>query len=243
MKRSGLPSISLAAILAVGLARASAQQPGEAGKSPTTQPVSAPPKSPDQPVLCPVTGKPIDRAIVTRFRGKWVYFANDEARAKFEKDPYEYADKLQDQWAADKPLRVQVKCPVTGERPAPDIYVGQGDDAIFFASDDAKQKWVKDSAPYQKRLESDCYTFQTGCATCGGPINPAASREIDGHTVYLCCDGCATELTKDKSGYLKQVDEQIRVNRAAWIKRAIERQLGAPPKKEAETKPAEKVNG
>ena len=240
MKRSGRLSISLAVILAVGLARASAQHPAEAGKNAGTQPTSAAARGQDQPVLCPVTGKPIDRAVVTRFRGKWVYFANDEARAKFEQHPYEYADKVQEQWAADKPLRVQIKCPVTGERPAPDVYVGQGAEAIFFASEDARQKWVKDSAPYQKPLESDGYTFQTGCGTCGGPLNPAASHEIDGRTVYFCCDGCATALAQDKAGYLKQVDEQIRANRAAWIKRAIERQLGAPPKKDADKKPAEK---
>lgn len=242
MTHSGLVSIPLAVILAVGVASVSAQHTGQSGKSPTTQPTSAAARSQEQPVLCPVTGKLIDRAIVTRFRGKWVYFATADARTKFDQDPYEYADKLQDQWAADKPLRVQVKCPVTGTPPASDIYVGQGDEAVFFASEDAKQRWVKDNAPYQKRLESDCYTFQTGCATCGGPINPAASREIDGRTVYLCCDGCAAELAKDQAAYLKQVDEQIRVNRAAWVKRAIERQLVAPPKKAAETKPTEKVN-
>ena len=233
-----LAVVSLVIVVTVGMPRARAQQPAEAGKKSTTQPATAAAKTQEQPVLCPVTGKPVDRASVTRFRGRWVYFANTEARAKFDKDPYEYADKVQEQWAADKPLRVQVKCPVAGERPAPEVYVGQGEDAVFFASEDAKQKWMKDSTPYKKRLESECYTFQTGCATCGGPIDPATGREIDGRTVYFCCDGCAAEFAKNKAENLKRVDEQIRTNKTAWVKRYVERKLGTPTNKAREQKPA-----
>lgn len=225
------PVITLALVLLAFTAFDATAQPSQPpGHAPATQPTQP-------PVLCPVTGKPIDRSCVARFRGKWVYFAAADAQKKFEADPYEYADGVQAQWLADKPLRVQVKCPVTGDLPNPEIYVGQGEDAVFFASDEARQKWQADRAPFEKRLEADCYTFQTQCVTCGGAIAPAASRQADNRTVYFCCDGCAAEFPKNKNEYLKQADAQVRANKTAWLTRLLEQKLGAPATKDADAKP------
>ncbi|MEW6251600.1 MAG: hypothetical protein AB1716_13210, partial [Planctomycetota bacterium] len=93
-------------------------------------------------LLCPVTNAPIDPAHATRFRGRWVYFASHEALEKFTADPLEYAEGVQAQWAANQPLRAQVRCPVTGQPPSPDIYTGLGEDAVFFASPEAREKWL-----------------------------------------------------------------------------------------------------
>ncbi len=212
-----------------------AQQAAPHGKPAATQPASPglgeATTAPAKPaVLCPVTGQPIDRSCVTRFRGKWVYCASPDAVKEFEKDPYKYSDGVQVQWAADKPLRVQVKCPVTGERPNPEIFVGKGADAIFFASDDAQQKWLKDSQPFQKRLEAQCYTYQTECPVGGGAIDPAVARTVDDRTVYFCCEGCAAEFAKNRAEYLKQVDVQIRANKTAWLTQLLEQKLGQSAK-------------
>ena len=216
-----------------------AQQP-----VPATQPAAEAGKTPAKPaLLCPVTGKPIDRTVVARFRGKWVYLASADAKKTFEQDPFKYADGVQAQWQASPPLRVQVKCPVTGERPSPDIYTGEGDDAVFFGSEDAKQKWLKDSQPFQKRFEAECFTYQTDCTACGGEIKPAVAREVDGRTIYFCCDGCAGQLAQDKAGCLKRVDEQIANNRRAFVMRMIERQLSEKPKKPDAPEPVEKSPG
>jgi YHS domain-containing protein len=219
-----LMTIPIAAQDASPQGKPAATQPAAAGKGAAATAPASP------AVLCPVTGKPIDRSCVTRFRGKWVYCANPDAVKEFEKDPYKYSDGVQAQWAADKPLRVQVKCPVTGERPNPEIFVGQGVDAIFFASDDARQKWLKDSQPFQKRLEAQCYAYQTECPVGGGAIDPAVSRTVDDRIVYFCCDGCAAEFAKNKAEYLKQVDEQIRANKTAWLTQLLEQKLGPSAK-------------
>jgi YHS domain-containing protein len=215
-------------LLIIAAAAAQAQQMGAMGKAAAQTAVKA-------AVLCPVTNQPVDRDIVTRYHNRWVYFANQDALQKFEKDPTQYAEGVKTQWEADKPLRVQVKCPVTGEKPKPDIYVGKGEDAVFFASDEAKQKWVKDSEPYQKKLD-DCYTYQTVCVIGGGVIDPAVSKEVDGKTIYFCCPACYDAFTKDKAEKLKAVDEQIKANRAAYISRVLEKKLGEAGKKEMPTK-------
>jgi len=215
-------------LLIVAAAAAQAQQMGEMGKA-IAQPAAK------AAVLCPVTNQPVDRNIVTRYRNRWVYFANQDALQKFEKDPTQYAEGVKTQWEADKPLRVQVKCPVTGEKPNPDIYVGKGEEAVFFASDEAKQKWVKDSQSYEKKLD-DCYTFQTVCVIGGGVIDPAASKEVDGKTIYFCCPMCYDGFMKDKAANLKTVDEQIKANRTAYVGRVLEKKLGEAVKKETPKK-------
>ncbi len=154
-------------------------------------------------ILCPVTGLPIDRTLATRFHNRWVYCANKDALRKFEADPLAYADKLQPQWDADPPIRVQVKCPVTGDPPG-EYYVGLGENAVFFAAADAKQKWLEDPKKFEQKLP-DCYSYQTGCGSCGMLINPKVKRQIDDRAVFFCCDGCAQAFAKDKDTHLKRV--------------------------------------
>ncbi|MEW6197926.1 MAG: hypothetical protein AB1601_04595 [Planctomycetota bacterium] len=178
----------------------------------STQPAAAP------VVRCPVTGRPVDRACVTRFRNRWVYCADPAALQKFRDDPYEFADGVRTQWEADKPLRVQVRCPVTGQVPQSTIYVGVGEDAIYFATEAARDKWLADPAAGRDKLGA-CYTFQTGCATCGMTINPGVTRAVDGRTVYFCCEGCAAEFDRDPRPHLRRIDEQVRANEAAWKQR------------------------
>ncbi len=217
-------------LLIIAAAAAQAQEMGQMGK-PAAQAAGV-----KAPVLCPVTNQPVDRSIATRYHNRWVYFANQDALQKFEKDPNQYAEGVKTQWDADQPLRVQIKCPVTGEKPNADIYVGKGEDAVFFANDEAKQKWVKDSQPYQKKLDDECYTYQTVCVIGGGVIDPAASKEVDGKTIYFCCPACYDAFTKDKAASLKAVDEQIKANRTAYVGRVLEKKLGETGKKETPKK-------
>jgi len=188
--------------------------------APTSQPAAAPASQPAAPpVLCPVTQQPVDRHFVARFRGRWVYFADEAAQKKFTADPYEYAEAVQAQWEADPVLRMQVRCPVTGDAADPAVFVGQGEDAVYFASEGAREKWTQAGAAQQaeyRRKLTDCYTFQTGCATCGGLIDPAAHQDVDGRTLYFCCLGCAKHLDADQAKFLAQVAEQIKNHQAAW---------------------------
>jgi YHS domain-containing protein len=219
-------------------------KPATEGKA-AAQPAAAQPAAVQPaaaPVLCPVTKAPVDRKIAARFRNKWVYFANEEAKAKFEKSPLDFAEGVQAQWQADPPLRLQVKCPVTGELPSPEVFVGTGETAVFFASPQAREKWNKDPKPYQKKLEAECYTFQTGCATCKMEIKPDAAVQAGGKTVYFCCMGCAKEFDAKKAEYLKRVEEQVKANQTAYITRQFEVLLKMQAEQEAKAgqgKPAQ----
>lgn len=197
----------------VAAARAQHGHEGGATAPASTQPAAAAPV-----VRCPVTGRPVDRACVTRFRNRWVYCADQAALQKFLEDPYEYADGVRTQWDVDQPLRVQVRCPVTGQVPRSTIYVGAGEDAIYFATEAARDQGQADPAAWREKLDS-CYTFQTGCATCGMTINPGVTRTVAGRTVYFCCAGCSAEFDRDPQPHLRRIDEQVRANEAAWKQR------------------------
>lgn len=205
-------------------------------------------KTPEQkaeaaPVLCPVTGKPIDRTQVTRFKDRWVYFADAAAKEKFLADPLEYALEVQKQWAADVPPRMQVKCPVTGKPVKDTIYVGAGWDAVYFATDEAKAAYEKEPAKYLKRLEKECYTYQTVCVVSDSPIDLQVSRDYQGKTIYFRCAHCQGEFDKaeDKDALLKKAEAQEREHKKTWIMYLLNRKVGqsAAPAKKPEAQPAQ----
>ncbi len=216
---------------AAGLATAKPGDDKEAGKdTPTTKPA----KDRRAPVLCPVTDQPVQRDICEHFRGRWVYFATDEARKKFLENPYEYADGVRQQWDADHALRLQVKCPVTGEPVEPGIYVGRGEDAIYFATEDARDKWLLSSKPYERRLAEECYTFQTVCPVSGAAIDPQVFREVGARTIYFKCEHCRGEFDTDKTTYLRRFLEQTRENKLAWQKQQQEQRRAEIKRKQEE---------
>ncbi len=190
-----------------------------------TASTDVPTSQPAQPaVLCPVTSKPVDREICDRFRGRWVYFSTEDAKKQFLAEPGKFADGLSKQWSLDVPLRVQVLCPVTGDAIDPTVFVGKGLKTIYFASDDAKREWEKDSQRFIERLDRECYTFQTRCAACGNMIVPSAKKSLDGHMLYFCCMGCPRGCDADKAPCIKRAEEQAASNQAAF-----ERERGNQP--------------
>jgi len=202
--------------LLAGLAARAPAQPA------STRPAAPPPATtgpaataPAAAIPCPVTGRPIDRNVVTRFRNRWVYFADTAALQTFEADPYEYADQVQRQWALDRPLRVQVRCPVTGRPIDPQIYDGHGETAVFFATAAARDEYRSDPARFAAKLDQ-AFTFQTGCGTCDGDILPDVSLLDDGRTLYFCCRGCRAAFEKDPAAYRSKILARIAANETAW---------------------------
>ena len=211
MTKLVLPLCLLACVAARAAAQPATTQPA-APPTATTQPATT---APATLIPCPVTGRPIDRAVVTRFRNKWVYFADADALRKFETDPYEYADQVQRQWALDRPLRVQVRCPVTGRPIDPQIYDGRGETAVFFATAAARDEYRADPARFASKLD-DSFTYQAGCGTCGGDIVPDVSLPDDGRVLYFCCRGCRAAFEKDPAAYRSKILAGIAANAAAW---------------------------
>lgn len=181
------------------------------------------PAAPALAVFCPVTGKPVDWKCTARFRGKWVYFADADARKQFEADPFEYAPAVMRQWEANVPLRTQVRCPVTGEAVDPAVYTGAGLDAVYFATPAARDQWLADAEPYASRLKRECYTFQTLCAHSERPIDPRVWLDREGRRLYFYCPNCRAafeaELPEVRARLLKRVDEQVREHERLWYVR------------------------
>jgi YHS domain-containing protein len=216
MKSPSLIASVLLSVTIVATQIATAQdQP--ATEKPTAQATRQPAGAEQPPILCPVTGKPIDKAVFTRFRGKRVYFADQACIAKFRENPGEYAEGLKTQWKHMRPLRVQVTCPVTGETIDKRFFVEMPDDDLYFASEQARAAWEKDSKPYEQKLD-DCYTFQTHCGTCPGDFNPQAMIEYESRKIYFCCMGCGGVFKKDPQKFIEKYDAEVAANKAAWQK-------------------------
>lgn len=175
--------------------------------------------------LCPVTHQKIDRRYSTAFQGRKVYFASQDAFDSFKKDPQKYLDGVHAQWEAMPQYRTQVRCPVTGKPIDRQQWVEQGDDVVFFATPEAKEEFTKEPAKFVKKLDSDCYTFQTHCLVCKEEINPTLTIDLGGRTVFLGCEGCRSTLSGDKEKYEKAFDDQTKANRAAYTRQVTEMKL------------------
>ena len=44
--------------------------------------------------ICPITGNPINKSVFVEYQGKKVYFCCEQCKAKFQKDPEKYLNKL-----------------------------------------------------------------------------------------------------------------------------------------------------
>ncbi|MFN0137231.1 MAG: hypothetical protein ACKVS9_14070 [Phycisphaerae bacterium] len=169
--------------------------------------------------LCPVMeGEPIDPKTWVRYRGKRVYVCCEECVQQFKEDPEKYAAGIKVQWDAMRPLRVQIKCPVTGETPQSKFLVELPDRDVFFANADAQEKFRKDRKPFLKKLDEECYTFQGMCPCGGKEIDPTISHKFGERTVYFCCEGCVEPFKKDGEPAIKKLDEHIKSNEAKFKK-------------------------
>lgn len=177
-------------------------------------------------MVCPVSGEPIKKNAFTYFKNRRVYFCCKDCMAKFEKDPAKYSDGVTKQWDANKLLRLQVLCPISGKAIERKVFVEGDNDRIYFADEDSKKKWNPADHGMMNRLEEQCYTYQPMCPIGGEMIDPAASADIDGKKVYFCCSNCVEKFKKDQSANMKKLEETIKANRKAYTTRAIAERLG-----------------
>lgn len=167
-------------------------------------------------VLCPVTQRPIEKTLYAYLRGKRVYFATAEAKAKFEANPFEYAEGAKKQWTQNPPLRTQVRCPVSDKPIDKDVHVEGPDDRIYFASEEARATWATWPAEKQRARLETCYVFQTKCPVSGNDIDPTVARELKGRTVYFFCKYCAADGEAEPEKFIAPFEKHVRANRAAW---------------------------
>ncbi len=164
--------------------------------------------------LCPVMGEPIDPKIYGRYKGQRVYLCCSECVDAFKKDPEKYAKAIKAQWDAMPALRMQTKCPVTGEKLDMSVFVEEPHYDLFFANADAKSKFQKDRKAYESKL-AECFTYQTKCPVSGTAAKASFSKEIGGKTIYFCCGGCAGKANDET---VKKAEEQAKANEVAYAK-------------------------
>lgn len=168
--------------------------------------------------MCPVMqDDPIDPEVFVRYRGKRVYLCCGECIDKFKADPDKYAAGAKKQWERMKPLRMQVKCPVTGGKLDRQFYFEMPREDVYFASADALEKFKKDRKTYEAKL-NECFTYQTMCPVSNKEINPEAGVEIAGKTVYFCCNACVEDGKKGGEATVKRAAEQAKKNEDAFAK-------------------------
>lgn len=172
--------------------------------------------------LCPVMNEPIDPKVFVRYQGQRVYLCCSECTPEFNKSPDKFAKGIKAQWDAMPARRAQIKCPVTGEKPSPTVFVEEARYDLCFANEEAKAKFTKDRKAYESKL-AECFTYQTKCPVSGNPIKPGFSKEIGGTTVYFCCGACPSKANEETA---KKAAEQAKANEVAYAK---ERAGGAKP--------------
>ena len=100
---------------------------------------------------CPVSGAAIDAKFFVVHEGRRVAFCCGKCKAKFEKDPAAFADKLpkQEQAAAGP---VNDKCPVSGAAVDPAHVVEHDGRVVAFCCGKCKAKFEKDPAAFAAKL-------------------------------------------------------------------------------------------
>ena len=115
-------SITLSAVLAVGLFAYAAEEKAKAFKA-----------------TCPVSGKPALEDKTVDYKGGKVYFCCENCPKAFEKDTAKYATKANQQLVATGQT-TQAKCPLTGGKLNPDKTVEVGGVKVTFCCEKCQGK-------------------------------------------------------------------------------------------------------
>ncbi len=99
-------------------------------------------------VVCPISGKPIDKDVHVERDGRTVYFCCAACKPKYEAAPKKYEGKLEASYT------YQTRCPVTGEKIDPTAFVdlptGQ---RVYFCCPSCEKKLLAAPEKYEKNLE------------------------------------------------------------------------------------------
>lgn len=102
-------------------------------------------------VLCPVSGKPIDKTKAADYKGGQVYFCCENCPKAFAKDTAKFAPKANAQFVATKQAE-QVKCPISGAKFNPEKTLAVNGVDVRFCCDNCKGKVEKAEKAEQVNL-------------------------------------------------------------------------------------------
>jgi YHS domain-containing protein len=111
---------------------------------------------------------------------------------------------------SDKPAEnKQTKCPISGKAIDEAASVEHDGQKVYFCCGNCAAKFEKEPMKYMPAVYKQLYpqSIQLKCPFSGEPIDPAASADLEGRTVYFCCNNCVAKAKKDPAKALTKLDE------------------------------------
>jgi YHS domain-containing protein len=129
---------------------------------------------------CPVMGGAIDKSIYADYKGKRVYFCCSGCPAMFKKEPEKYLKILADR----------------GESVETIAAVKDTTKATAGKADTAKGSSIKTALIPQKT-----------CPVMGDPIDKKLYVDYQGKRIYVCCEMCKSEVSKNPEKWIKKLND------------------------------------
>lgn len=109
-------------------------------------------EKPKNQTTCPISGEKIDKKVFIDYQGQRIYFCCDKCKAKFEKEPEKYFEKLEKEHVVLE--NVQTSCP-TCEMKLEDkkIFTDYKGRRIYVCSDHCLKEFKKDPAKYLEKTK------------------------------------------------------------------------------------------
>jgi YHS domain-containing protein len=181
---------------------------------------------------CPVSGKDIDLAKTSTYKGQLIAFCCDNCKGKFDADPAKFIGKVPEfkepaekkEEKKDEKKAINTKCPLSGKDVDLAQTVEYQKQVIAFCCPNCKGKFEKDPEKYidkVKEFNKDPKKSDAGNVfnvSFDDPINkkcPITGKEIvSGRTVEykkqligFCCQDCVEKFESDPEKYIKRVKE------------------------------------
>ncbi len=151
---------------------------------------------------CPVGADKINFAKSLMTEQGPVFFARGHCLDQFTADPerFEQAVAVQRE-ALDALPRVQVKCPIFGNRVDTSVFVEYEGRKIYFCSKDCPTKFQEEPSKFRGKLAAS-YCYQTKCPVADQDIDPGIFATMSGgETIYFCAEECRKTFLESPRKY------------------------------------------
>jgi len=108
--------------------------------------------------ICPLTGGAINKEAYTDYKGQRIYFCCMGCEPRFWKNPEKSLQKMKESGEMAEtldPVKIQPKCPVSGEDIDPAMYTDHNGKRIFFFNEKSRKKFNKNPEKFIKKMKSE----------------------------------------------------------------------------------------
>lgn len=181
---------------------------------------------------CPISGKDVDLAKTSTFKGQVIAFCCDNCKGKFDADPAKFIGKVPEFKAPaekkeekkDEKKAINTKCPFTGKDVDLAQTVEYQKQLIAFCCPNCKGKFEKNPEKYVEKVKefnkdpkkSDAgnvfnVSFEDPinkkCPITGKAIVAGRTSEYKKQLIGFCCQDCVDKFESDPEKYIKKVKE------------------------------------